>query len=187
MANTKTIKKTTPVTEEPAEAPVTEVKTESKAEAPKKKPVPRDVDPRELVTVRNGFQGKLVYISKKTGERFVWEEFGDEQDMEIGELRNARSASKAFFENNWFMFDEQWVVDYLGMGKYYEYAIRVEDFDEVFEKSPEEIAEIVANMTKGQQKSMAYRARALIASGDIDSNKVITALEESLHTQLVER
>lgn len=184
MAATRSIKKTTPAE---ADAPAVENTNESKAETPRKKPVARKVDPHDLVTVRNGFQGKLVYVSKKTGERFVWEEFGEEQDMEIGELRNARSSSKAFFENNWFMFDEQWIVDYLGMNKYYKYALKIEDFDETFKKTPEEIEKIVAGMTAGQKKSMAYRARALIADGDIDSNRVIAALEKCLDTQLIER
>ena len=184
MAATKSIKKTPPAE---ATAPAVENTSESKVETSRKKPVAREVDPHELVTVRNGFQGKLVYVSKKTGERFVWEQFGEEQDMEIGELRNARSSSKAFFENNWFMFDEQWIVDYLGMNKYYKYALKIEDFDEVFKKTPEEIEGIVASMSDGQKKSMAYRARALIATGDIDSNKVITALEKCLDTQLIER
>ena len=85
------------------------------------------------------------------------------------------------------MFDEQWIVDYLGMNKYYKYALKIEDFDEVFKKTPEEIEGIVASMSDGQKKSMAYRARALIATGDIDSNKVITALEKCLDTQLIER
>lgn len=184
MAATKSIKKTAPAE---AEAPAVENTSESKVETSPKKLVAKDVDPHELVTVRNGFQGKLVYVSKRTGERFVWEQFGEEQDMEIGELRNARSSSKAFFENNWFMFDEQWIVDYLGMNKYYKYALKIEDFDEVFKKTPEEIEGIVASMSDGQKKSMAYRARALITTGDIDSNKVIAALEKSLDTQLIER
>ena len=47
------------------------------------------------VTVRNGFQGRLVYKSKRTGERFVWDSFGAEQDMEMSELRNARELNKS--------------------------------------------------------------------------------------------
>ena len=184
MANTKTIKKTTPAE---ADATAVETEIESKEKTPTRKPVAKKVDPHEMVTVRNGFQGRLVYISKKTGERFIWEEFGDEQDMEVGELRNARNSSKAFFENNWFMFDDQWVIDYLGLNKYYRYALKIEDFDEAFEKDPEELEKIINDMTAGQKKSMEYRARALIADGGIDSNKVISTLEKCLNTQLVER
>ena len=43
----------------------------------KKRPmIPKDIDPNQIVTVRNGFQGRLVYKSKRTGERFVWDSFG---------------------------------------------------------------------------------------------------------------
>ena len=49
--------------------------------------VAKDIDPNQIVTVRNGFQGMLIYKSKKTGERYIWQEFGDEQDMELSELK----------------------------------------------------------------------------------------------------
>ena len=86
---------------------------------PKKPMIPKEIDPNQYVTVRNGFQGRLVYKSKRTGERFVWDSFGAEQDMELSELKNVRNSNKKYFINNWFMFDEPWVVDYLGMAQYY--------------------------------------------------------------------
>ena len=182
MANTRSVKKIVPEAEQ--NAPETIV--ESKVEAPAK-PVVKEVDLHELITVRNGFQGKLVYISKRTGEKFVWDHFGDEQDMELGELRNAKSSAKAFFENNWFMFDDRWVVDYLGMSRFYKYAVNIDDFDGIFTMSPDEIEKVVGNMSSGQKRSLLYRSKALIAENEIDSNKVIAALEKCLDTQLVER
>ena len=117
----------------------------------------------------------------------MWESFGDEQDMEIGELRNARNSSKVFFINNWFMFDEPWVVDYIGMTQYYKSAISVEEFDSIFEKPLDEMVDIISAMSDGQKRSVAYRARAKIRDGEIDSNKKITALEKCLHVSLIER
>jgi hypothetical protein len=148
---------------------------------------PKQFDPNQYVTVRNGFQGTLVYKSPKTGERFIWDKFGDEQDMEVAELRNARSASKAFFINNWFMFDDPEVIDYLGMKQYYKFALTIDQFDELFTKTPAEIKSIVSKLSRGQKNSVAYRAKELIAAGEIDSNKAISALEESLGRTLVER
>lgn len=147
----------------------------------------KDIDPDQYVTVKNGFQGRLIYKSKRTGERFVWDSFGDEQEMTLQELKNAKNSSKPFFENNWFMFDDGWVIDYLGVGRFYKHAIRIEDFDEVFDKSPEEIRTIIGELSEGQKKSLAYRARTMIADGKIDSNRVITALEETLNIKLIER
>jgi hypothetical protein len=173
-----------------AAATLTETETakvETQAAEEKTSYVPTQVDPHTIVTVRNGFQGQLIYKSQKTGERFVWDGFGAEQDMEIGELRNAKSSNKKFFENNWFMFDEEWIVEYLGLGKFYRFAISVDGFDDFFKKTPEELEEALSQLSDGQKKSVAYRARQLIAEGEIDSNKIISTLERCLGTELVER
>lgn len=148
---------------------------------------PKDVDMSQYVTVRNGFQGRLVYKSSRTGEKFVWDNFGSEQDMELRELRNARNSAKEFFVKNWFMFDEDWVVDFLGMKQYYRHAVNIEDFDKIFSKPAAELKKIIGNMSDGQKRSAAYRARQLIADGAIDSNKSIAVLEETLGIELVER
>lgn len=164
----------------------TEIETkEVKAESPI---IPKDVDLTTIVTVKNGFHGKLVYRSSRTHELFQWERFGDEQEMELRELRNAKSSQKKFFENNWFMFDEEncWVIPYLGLNNYYKYAINLSDFDSIFSKTPEEAKEIIGKMSKGQKSSVAYRARQLVTDGEIDSRKMIVALEEVLGVELIE-
>lgn len=171
-----------------AETPKRKTRTKKAAEKTvKRNIVPKDIDPEQYVTVRNGFQGRLVYVSKHTGERFEWDEFGSEQEMELRELKNAKNSYKKFFENNWFMFDEDWIVDYLGVQRFYRNAVRIEDFDEIFQKDATTISKIIGDMSDGQKKSVAYRARVLIAEGAIDSNKAINALEESLGVELIER
>lgn len=153
-----------------------------------KKPiVPKDVDPDQIVTVRNGFQGRLIYKSKRTGEQWVWEAFGAEQDMELSELKNARNSNKKYFINNWFVFDEDWIIDYLGMRQYYKYSLNINDFDQLFKRPADEIEDIISKLSDGQRKSVAYRARQLIAENEIDSNKVINMLEKCLGVELIER
>lgn len=176
---------------QPTSAPtsnvVNKVPEASAPDIPQKPLVPREIDPDQIVTVRNGFQGRLVYKSKRTGERWFWETFGAEQDMELSELKNARNSNKKYFINNWFMFDEDWIVDYLGMRQYYKHALPIDGFDELFEKPASEIESIISKLSDGQRKSIAYRAKQLIAEGGIDSNKVITTLENCLNTELIER
>lgn len=149
--------------------------------------IAKDIDVHQYITVKNGFQGKLVYVSPKTGEHFVWDGFGAEQEMELLELRNAKNSAKKFFQNNWFMFDEDWIIDYLGLKNFYKHAVKIEDFDKIFEMSPAEIKSTVIALSNGQKKSVAYRAKMLIAEGEIDSNKAINALEEVLGIELIER
>lgn len=165
-----------------AERPAAEV-----SETTKKPVVPKEIDPNQIITVRNGFQGRLVYKSKRTGERWSWESFGAEQDMELSELKNARNSNKKYFINNWFMFDEDWVIDYLGMRQYYKNSLNIQDFDQLFKKPVSEIEDIISKLSEGQRKSVAYRAKQLIAEEEIDSNRVINTLEKCLGVELVER
>lgn len=165
-----------------AERPAAEV-----SETTKKPVVPKEIDPNQIITVRNGFQGRLVYKSKRTGERWSWESFGAEQDMELSELKNARNSNKKYFINNWFMFDEDWVIDYLGMRQYYKNSLSIQDFDQLFKKPVGEIEDIISKLSEGQRKSVAYRAKQLIAEEEIDSNRGINTLEKCLGVELVER
>lgn len=151
--------------------------------------VPKEIDPNQIIIVLNGFQGKLVYKSPRTHEVYCWDAFGDEQEIELRELRNAKSSAKKFFMNNWFMFREEdaWVIDYLGLNQYYKNALRLEEFDELFAKPASEIKAVISNLSSGQKKSVAYRARQLILAKEIDSIKAIEALEKSLGVELTER
>ena len=139
------------------------------------------------MTVYNGFQGRLIYRSRKTGERFIWDEFGAEQDMELAELKSARSSSKKFFINNWFMFDEPWIVDYLGVRQYYRNAVPIDRFDDLFKMKAADLKRVLKEMSDGQKRSVAYRAKELIRDNEIDSLSVIHAIEEALNIELIER
>lgn len=151
--------------------------------------IAKDIDPNQYITVRNGFQGKLIYVSKRTGETFEWDGFGEEQEMELRELRTAKNSyNKAFYINNWFMFNDEddWVIDYLGVRQYYKNVINIDDFDDIFNMPPEELKKRVGLLSDGQKKSVEYRAKVLISEQKIDSLKVISALEEALGVELVE-
>lgn len=153
----------------------------------RRKFVAKDVDVHQYITVKNGFRGPLIYKSKRTGETFKWDDFGDEQEIELAELKSAKTSSKKFFTNNWFMFDDSWVIDYLGMNQYYKNAIPIDGFDDIFVKDAEELESLIRKLSDGQKKIVAYRARQLVSEGEIDSNRVIKTLESSLGIELVER
>ena len=149
--------------------------------------VRKQLDPHMIVTVKNGFPGMLIYESSKTGELFRWEALGDEQDMELQELKNARNASKAFYVNNWFRIDDPEVLDYLGVTEYYKNALNLIDDETLRSMKPEDIRETVVKMSGGQKLALKYRVKQLIESGDIDSIKMITAFEEAFGVELIER
>lgn len=185
MANKKTVSATDYVAKKQTKEDIADVVTTKKEE-----PVrftPKEIDNEQLVVVKNGTHGRLVYKSKRTGELFVWEEFGDEQEIELRELKSAKNTYKKYFENNWFMFEDNWVIDYLGVKAYYKNAIPVSKFDEIFTKSPKELTAIIGKLSAGQKKSVIYRAKQLIESREIDSLNTIDALEKALSVDLIEK
>ena len=149
--------------------------------------IPKDIDSSQYVVVKNGFQGKLIYKSSRTGETFMWDSFGAEQEMELRELRNAKNSYKNFFINNWFMFDEDWIVDYLGVRQYYKNAISIDEFDSIFDKDADELNKVISNLSEGQKRSLAYRAKELISQNKIDSLSTISVLEKALNIELIEK
>lgn len=155
----------------------------------KERIIPKEIDIHQYIPVKNGFQGLLSYTSKRSGELYEWERFGDEQEMELQELKNAKSSDKGFFQNNWFVFDDehQWVIDYLGVGAYYKNALKPDQFDDVFTKTPDEIRRVIGGLSDGQKASLGYRAIQLMSEGGIDSLKAIAALEDALGVQLTEK
>ena len=190
MANTKSKVAKKPTTKAPVKKEVVATETSTVVETVQPKSVVKtrvELDPNSIITVKNGYQGMLVYKSKKTGERFVWDTFGDEQDIELSELKSAKNSYKSFFINNWFLIEDPDVIDYLGVGQYYDNALSYEEFESLFAQTPEEIEMKLSRLSTGQKRSIAYRARKLIAEGEIDSNKVISTLEKCLSIELIER
>lgn len=189
QSSRKTTAKQKVAEQEQPEVQATEVAND--VEAPKAKDKPklkvRSIGAHDIVTVRNGYQGSLSYISPRTGERYTWERFGDELDMDFQDLRNAKASSRRFFEQNWFMFDDPEVIEALGVQAYYKHALDIDEFEGLFDKSAKEIREIVSKLSDGQKRSVAYYAKKLVAKGQIDSLSVINMLEDTLGMVLIDR
>lgn len=145
----------------------------------------RRITPNTYVVVKNGFDGVLVYKNKRTGEVFIWNELGDELDIQVSDLKTAKSSSKKFFENNWFVFDDEDIIKYLGVERYYENALDIDDVEDFLNKPEEEVASRIKNMSNGQKKTLSYRVKAMVNEGRIDSVKTITMLEEQLGIRLL--
>ena len=145
----------------------------------------RRITPNTYVVVKNGFDGVLVYKNKRTGEVFIWNELGDELDIQVSDLKTAKSSSKKFFENNWFVFDDEDIIKYLGVERYYENALDIDDVEDFLNKPEEEVTSRIKNMSNGQKKTLSYRVKAMVNEGEIDSVKTITMLEEQLGVRLL--
>ena len=75
-------------------------------------------------------------------------------------------------------------MDYIKVSQYYNKNLNIDNFDSLFNESPDKIKEIVSTMSSGLKDTVAMRAKQLYNAGTLDSRKRIEALEESLGVEL---
>lgn len=165
--------------ETPVEPKATKVKT-----APKLK-VRENIPMNELVTVRNATQGQLNIVDSD-GFSNVMDNFGDEIEMEMSELFVLKKRYPRVFKENWIELTPI-VLNALGVEKFYQGAMKIDELDELFQLSEKEIKEKVSKLNDVTKRSIGMRAINLIETGELDSVKKIKAFEEALGYQLIEK
>lgn len=146
----------------------------------KKKLTLADVKLTDLVEVQSCAYGKLIYLSKKTGYKIIWNNFGESEYLTVEELLSMRNGQRKFFENQWLIIageNADDVINFLQLEKYYKNISSLDDFDEIFNYSPDEISGILEKLSDGTKETVARRAYALVQSGELDSKKIIDVIE----------
>lgn len=182
MTKEKIAKKVTkPV---PKEEKVKVEKTEEVVEKPKRKKR-QEIDRSELILCRSTTHGNLIYLSPRSGAKYVWDDYGSELDLEMGELVNMNgSQNRKFLQDGYLVIDDEEAAEYLGLTKIYEQLAHLDNLDKLFSKSVEEMFEIVPRLPKSMKITLASKAREMIEDGSLDSIGRINALEKLLGVDL---
>ncbi len=158
---------------EPATTKVTQLRVKEK--------IPMD----EMVYVRNLTGGKLVYIGRN-GYYVEWQEFGEEQPVEMRELYNMKGTDRRFFTENWIEVDLAVLRD-LHMDSFYKDAI---SYDEIEDIKNGKVDKLIAKMKKAQpiiKNSIGVRIMNMIESGELSNINTIKKLEEAVGCELFQR
>jgi hypothetical protein len=162
----------------------TDIKTEVKSLEVSQPKVKEQRNLNELICVKNNTHTKLVYVSKRfAGQEWEWEKFGDENYLELQELLAMRNSYLTYFKECWVMCDRD-ILEYLGVYKYYENIINMDNFDDIFTKKPDEFRRTLEKLPQSMKNSVVKRARQMIQSGELDSIKIIKIIEEVLKIDL---
>lgn len=144
------------------------------------------LDLNDDILIKNGFAGTLVVKLPKSNYDIIFNSFGDEDYVPLGELKALRNRYPAMFEKNWIVIDDADVIEFLNVGKYYKGYLGVEEIDELFEMATDKMLAKIKTLNENVKQTVARRAISLIEDGVIDSRKTIEALEQELNYQLTE-
>jgi hypothetical protein len=146
----------------------------------------RKLDDKTLVTVISNFSGQLFYRSPRTQDEWEFAEYGDEHEMSIQELKSMKAQHRRFFEDKWITFAEkdQDVISHLKVEKYYKDGFVQDDLEDIFEKSVEELSDIIETATPNEKSLIITKAREKFESGELVNLHIIKLIEDKLHVDV---
>lgn len=179
---TKNTQKTASTSQEQVEQKVMQESKEQPTEKPvmRKKQIDRDL----MVACRNVTEGRLIYVSKKTGLQTIWSNHGDVEYMDVGELMTMKASQPKFLTEPWLIIEDDDVVEFLGLKHLYQRLVDVDDLDSFFMKSHTEMEQILDRVPNGTKDSIATRARKMVEDGSLYDNRKIRVLEQKLKIDL---
>lgn len=166
------------VSVEQAEAAPAKPKKVVEPKIEKEEPITNDI----TVDVASAVNGELTWVSKRTGYKVIWNEFGEKNPLTVADLLDMRNGDRAFFVNNWVTIEDpraDKIMKHLGIDKFYNFIKSVDDLDEIIlSKSPDAIKTILPKFSYSLKETVILRALELKKEGILDSSRRIKALED---------
>ena len=163
------------VTQEPVASVEESVSVETAVEAPVKKATARpkkaQIDRDELIECIST-RTNLMYISDKTKETFIWEEYNDSHYITMGELIAMKSSQARFLNEGWIIVNDEEAIEFLGLTKIYGAIFEVDNLDEFLDSDKDNIERILKNVPNGFKGTIAQRARERLEDETLDRNKI---------------
>lgn len=164
---------------------VKEVKEPEKPSKTRERKKKIEIDRNEMIACRSTTDGRLVYLSPRTREQYIWAKYGAIQFIDMGELLSMQASSPGFLHNVRFVIDDDEAAEYLGLNKFYETVFQVEDLGKFLKKSYSELEEALPKLPEGLRDSVASKARVMVEDGTLDSRRTIQLIEKILKVELL--
>ena len=145
-------------------------------------------DLTRMICIKNIAKGKLIYKSKRQmGYTIVWEKRGALNYMELGEFINLKNSDMRFITEPWIRIieeDEVEILKYTNVYQYFKSIIEIDDVDALLNLSYDKFCSKFDKLPDSFKKTVAERARDMIASSELDSIKIKKHIEEKLDMEL---
>jgi hypothetical protein len=164
-----------------------EVKAEDIVVEKKDKPVQKQIkkalklEKNMLVEVKNNTSGRLIVPSTRDGVPYIFNDYGDFDDIELGDLQMIKRSHPRFFNDQWILVEDPDVIDYLRLRESYKDILSQEEVEGFFELDIEEMESLIEK-TSAQNKSLLIGiARQKYSSGEFENHRKIQMLEEKFN------
>lgn len=150
----------------------------------KVKKEPRQFNQNDLILCRSVTTGWLG-CSGKSGQYYVFENFGDECEIEYQDLFALKSRRSNYIYAPHFIIEDEELLEnprWADVAKFYEDEVYSADIDEVLNLPPSNFKSALEKLPKGIAKSLQVRVAEKIEDGTFDSLKKIKVIDEVFGT-----
>lgn len=140
----------------------------------------------DLIPCRSMTKGELIYIGKKSGEVYTWEDYGDITEIEYQDLLGLRAKKSSFiFETLFVIEDEELLEDpkWKDVKALYE-KIYSEDVGTLIDMNLNDFKRIFPTLPSGLQRAVSSEVATEMEAGTFDSLQKIKVIDEVCGTDL---
>lgn len=162
---------------EPVEEEVVETKKEIKKE-------PRQFNQNDLILCRSVTAGWLG-VSGKSGQYYVFENFGDECEIEYQDLFALKSRRSNYIYAPHFVIEDEELLEnprWVDVKQFYDEKVFQEDVDEVLKLPVQNFEAVLKQLPKGLAKALQVKVAEKIEDGSFDSLTKIKIIDDVFGT-----
>lgn len=129
-----------------------------------------NVDSDKFVPCMNLNHGPLTYVNR-SGMEWRWEEFGDEQDLTVGDLKTMLASYPRFIKEPWILILDEEVIMHLRLDKMYESIVKPSEVPSFLKLSEKKISERLVKAPSGVKELIVLEARKHYKDGSLTVGK----------------
>ena len=180
----ETTKKTTTKTAKKASAPNTSSK-KIVEETVLVAPTHRKYEASDVIECTSCTAGTLIMIGKKTGNKYIWTDYGDVSEIEYQDLQSARLTRSDYIYKPYFIInDEELISQWNDVDTLYQNVLTRAEILELFDLPSSELEKTLERMPSGMKDSVKKMASDRIMHGTLDRLNVIKTIDKVLGTDL---
>ncbi len=165
------------------ETPVVEEKPVVKQAAPIKKEYKGD----DLIPCKSVAQGEMIYIAKKTGNKYVWSSYGDITEVEYQDLMGLRASRSKYIFGPLFIIEDDDLLEevrWKEVKNLYDNLYSLADVYGVLELPNAQFRVAMEKMPKSLRKAVSSEISRRLDEGLFDSIQKVKIVDEICGTDL---
>lgn len=149
-------------------------------------PVKRTYAANDMIPCKSVRYGLLQHVSKKSGDSYVWEDYGDIVDVAYGDLLALKSGKSKFLYAPWFIVLDDQLAEEWKLKELYTYFEEFEDVEDFLQSGAITLRRQLPNAPQGYKDLIVHKAGEMIRNGSLDSIGTVKAIDDVLNKSLSE-